>query len=146
MIPQIIFFDLGETLVTSPRKWLPGAKATLASLKAKGFRLGIISNTSGLADRTAILNILPIDFDISRFESALVLFSSEVGLEKPKKAMFAKAVLAAAIPAGECLYCSENPVEVLVSQSVGMRALRIITGSNDLTKLESYFTQVAANI
>jgi len=146
MSPQIIFFDLGDTLVKSPRTWLPGVKAALTSLKATGFRLGIISNTTGLATRTAILNILPTDFDIAVFEPALVLFSSEVGIEKPKKAIFAKAAVAAGIPAGDCLYCSENSVETLVAQSVGMRALRIITGSDDLTKLESYFTQVAANI
>jgi FMN phosphatase YigB (HAD superfamily) len=80
---QILFFDLGDTLVRSPRTWLPGAKELLASLKAKGFRLGIISNTTGLANRTAILNILPTDFDITIYESAMVLFSSEVGIEKP---------------------------------------------------------------
>jgi phosphoglycolate phosphatase-like HAD superfamily hydrolase len=36
MAIQAIFFDLGETLVTSPRRWLPDAPALLASLKQKG--------------------------------------------------------------------------------------------------------------
>ena len=74
-----------------------------------------------------------------------MLFSSEVGIEKPKNAIFTKAVAVAGIAAGECLYCSENPVEVLVAQTAGMRGLRIITGSDDLTKLDSFLTQVAAN-
>ena len=55
---QVVFFDLGETLVTAPRTWLPGARALLASLKTNGLRVGIISTTPGLADRTAILGIL----------------------------------------------------------------------------------------
>jgi FMN phosphatase YigB (HAD superfamily) len=143
---RAIFFDLGDTLVRSPRTWLPGAKAALFSLKSSGFRLGIVSNTTGLLIRTAILNILPTDFDISVFEPTLVLFSSEVGFEKPKRAIFDKAVSAAGIAAAACLYCSENPVETLVAQGVGMGSLRIITGSDDITKLESYLTQSAANL
>ncbi len=143
---QVIFFDLGDTLVRSPRIWLPSATTALASLKSKGFRLGIISNTTGLADRTAILNLLPIDFDITVFEPGLVLFSSEVGIEKPKKAIFNKAVAAANVSAAKCLYCSENPVETLAAQEVGMRSLRIITGSDDITKLDSYLTQTTAGL
>jgi hypothetical protein len=85
---QTIFFDLGETLVTSPRLWLPGAQALLASLKQKGVRLGIISNTGKLAPRQTILDILPTDFDMNLFEPALVLFSSEVGIKKPRKEIF----------------------------------------------------------
>jgi len=143
---QAVFFDLGETLVTSPRKWLPGAKALLPSLKSKGFRLGIISNTTGLADRTAILNFLPIDFDLAAFEAALILFSSEVGIEKPDKEIFNKAVAAAALDSKNCLFCSESPIDTLVAQGVGMRSLRIITGSSDLSSLDSYLAQYAANL
>src|SRR5262245_10068188 len=67
---QAIFFDLGETLVTSPRQWLPDAPALLASLKQRGMRLGIISNTGDLASRQAILGLLPPDFNINLFEPA----------------------------------------------------------------------------
>lgn len=146
MSPEVIFFDLGDTLVRSPRKWLPGAKGALDSLNLKGFRLGIISNTPGLASRVAILNVLPIDFDLSVFDSSLVFFSSEVGVEKPALSMFEKAVSASGVAAGQCLYCSENPVEILVSQSAGMRALRIITGSDDLTNMAGYVTQFRASL
>jgi FMN phosphatase YigB (HAD superfamily) len=126
MAIHAIFFDLGDTLVkASPKSWLPAAKSLLASLKQKGFRLGIISNTGNLANRQAILNLLPTDFQINDFEPGLVLFSSEVGIEKPKKAIFEKAVGQAGIPANQCLYCSENIVETLVAQHVGMTALRV---------------------
>lgn len=142
MPTQAIFFDLGDTLVHVPtRSWLPGAKALLASLKQKGFRIGLISNTSGLATRQAILDLLPADFDLDVFESPLVLFSSEVGQEKPQKQIFMEAVARASIPASDCLYCSENIVETLVAQHVGMRSIRTQTSpNNDLGILESVIT------
>ncbi len=143
---KVLFFDLGDTLVGGRRAWQPGAKAALAFLKSKEFRLGIISNTGNLADRTAILNLLPADFDLTVFEPGLVLFSSEVGVEKPKKEIFAKAVSAAKIPASECLYCSENPVETLAAQLAGMQSLRIITASDDIAKLSSFLIQAAAGL
>jgi FMN phosphatase YigB (HAD superfamily) len=135
---KLIFFDLGDTLVKVPRTWLPGAKALLNSLKAKGLRLGIISNTGELPDRQAILDLLPADFDINLFDASIILFSSEVDLEKPSKEIFAEAVRRANLPAAQCLYCSENIVETLVAQHVGMRAIRVQSPPNsDLASLES---------
>jgi FMN phosphatase YigB (HAD superfamily) len=136
---QAIFFDLGDTLVSSgTRTWRPGAKALLASLGSQGFRLGIISNTTGLTSRTDILALLPADFDIAAFDSTLVLFSSEVGVTKPDKAIFDKAVAAAGVAASECLYCSENLVETLAAQRSGMRAVRVQPPpGSDLAVLEA---------
>ena len=136
---QALFFDLGDTLVMSAntKTWLPGAKALLASLKQKGFRLGIISNTGNLVSRQAIIKILPDHFDIALFEPALVLFSSEVGIEKPNKDIFERAVMVTGISSSQCLYCSENIVETLMAQHVGMRSFRVQTTPNsDLGVLE----------
>ncbi len=134
---QILFFDLGDTLVTAPKTWLPGAKALLASLSAKAIPLGIISNTTGLPNRAAILNLLPTDFDLGFFDPNLVLFSSEVGIDKPNKAIFQLAVTRAAKPAATCLYVSENIVETLVAQHAGLRSLRVqVAPNNDLASLE----------
>jgi hypothetical protein len=80
---RTVFFDLGDTLVAVPKVWLPGAKTLVSALSQKGFHLGIISNTTGLPDRQAILQLLPDDFEIGLFEAPLILFSSEVGMEKP---------------------------------------------------------------
>jgi FMN phosphatase YigB (HAD superfamily) len=123
---RVIFFDLGETLVTGARAWMPDAQATLASLKAQGFRLGVISNTGNL-DRAALLALLPVDFDLAAFETGLTLFSSEVGTAKPNREIFDKAVAASGVSAARCLYCSESAVETLVAQHVGMRTWRIAT-------------------
>lgn len=133
----VVFFDLGETLVTAPRRWLPGAQVLLNSLRQSGFRLGIISNTEGLTTRAEILNLLPTDFDPDAFEANLTLFSSEIGKEKPRKAIFEEAVARAGKPANQCLYCSEDIVETLMAQQVGMRSIRVQTLPNsDLSLLQ----------
>jgi FMN phosphatase YigB (HAD superfamily) len=133
----VIFFDLGETLVTKPRRWLPGAQELLASLRQAEARLGIISNTRGLTTRAEILDLLPTDFDPAAFEANLILFSSEIGKEKPQRAIFEEAVARANTPANQCLYCSEDIVETLMAQQVGMRSIRVQTRPNsDLSVLQ----------
>ena len=118
---RVIFFDLGDTLVGASRSWQPGARGALATLAEGGSRLGLISNTTGLTDRAAILALLPADFSLTAFEAGLVIFSSEVVIDKPQTGNFEKALAAAGLPAAECLYCSENPVETLAAQAAGMR-------------------------
>lgn len=133
----VVFFDLGETLVTAPRRWLLGAQALLNGLRQSGFRLGIISNTGGLTTRAEILGLLPTDFDANAFEANLTLFSSEIGKEKPHEAIFEEAVARAGKPASQCLYCSEDIVETLMAQQVGMRSIRVQTPPNsDLSLLQ----------
>jgi len=137
MAITVIFFDLGDTLVTTQRRWLPGAKDLLNKLRQNGFRLGVISNTRGLATRADILNVLPTDFDPAAFEAILTLFSSEVRKEKPQKAIFEEAVARAGKPANQCLYCSEDIVETLMAQQAGMRSIRVqIHPNSDLGVLQ----------
>jgi len=132
----VVFFDLGDTLVTSDRHWISGAKPLLHDLRQKGLRLGVISNTGDLSSRADILKLLPSDFDVSAFESNLTLFSSEVGKEKPRADIFLEAIARSGQPAKQCLYCSENIVETLVAQSVGMRSVRVQSApNNDLNVL-----------
>lgn len=137
MAISVIFFDLGDTLVTkSPRAWLPDAQALLKSLRQAGFRLGIISNTGDLA-RAAILNLVPDDFDLAVFEAELVLFSSEVKKAKPDPLIFEKAVARAGVPANQCLFVTEDIVDTLMAQHVGMRTIRVQTAPNsDLAELQ----------
>jgi HAD superfamily hydrolase (TIGR01549 family) len=144
---KVIYFDLGDTLVTAPRRWLPGAKALLPSLRQKGFRLGIISNTQGLPTRQAILGKLPSDFDLQLFEPTLVLFSSEIGKAKPDREIFDEAVTRAGADPAECLYCSENVVETLMAQHVGMHTIRVQTSPNsDLATFEEDLAAFLARI
>jgi putative hydrolase of the HAD superfamily len=122
---KAIFFDLGETLVTQNRKWIAGAKSTIESLANQGLRLGIISNTGNLT-REQVKQLLPSDFDFSLFENELVILSSEVGLEKPDLPIFQLIVKRAQIKSEECLFCTENLIDTLVAQRIGLKTLRLL--------------------
>lgn len=148
MAITVIFFDLGDTLVsrTEPR-WLTGAQALLKDLKQSGFRIGIISNTADLTPRAKILALLPADFDPGAFEAKLILFSSEIGKEKPDLAIFQEAITRAGKPASECLYCSEDIVETLMAQQAGMRSIRVqVAPNNDLGKLQQRILEYQGRI
>jgi FMN phosphatase YigB (HAD superfamily) len=122
---RAVFFDLGDTLVTTAdRQWVLGARALLASLKTRSLRLGVISNTGNLT-RDQLKPLLPIDFDWGLFESDLIILSSEVGAEKPSHAIFETAIAKARIPASTCLFCTESLVDTLAAQAVGMVAARV---------------------
>lgn len=125
----VIFFDLGDTLVTRRPGaqrfvWLPGAQQTLVQLQAAGFRLGLISNTDNLT-RDQLLDRLPQDFDLNIFEADLVILSSEAGIEKPSPGIFQQAAAKANLPPGECLFCTETLLDTLAAQEVGMHVVRL---------------------
>jgi len=122
---KVIFFDLGDTLVTADRKWISGAPEILHQLKEGGIRLGVISNT-GTLPRAQVLEQLPQNFDLQLFETKLVLFSSETTIEKPSPAIFNLAVTKSGVAANECLFCTENLLHTLAAQAVGMRAARLL--------------------
>ena len=147
----VIFFDLGETLVTRVpgavrAAWVPGAQVALAQLAARGVRLGLISNTTGLS-RAQVLDRLPTDFQFNQFESGLVILSSETAppVEKPDPEIFRRAVQAAHAPAGACLFCGESLIETLAAQKAGLRAARLIPPPNsDLSELVATLDQLSA--
>jgi FMN phosphatase YigB (HAD superfamily) len=131
----VVFFDIGETLVTqaggSQRAiWVPGAQTTLDQLKARGARLGLISNTPGLT-REEVLQRLPTDFDLGVFEPALVILSSETtpSVSKPDLAIFRLAADAAGVDPGGCLFCGDSLLETLAAQKSGMHAARLQLGA-----------------
>ena len=121
---RVAFFDLGGTLIGNNKDWISGAQNALAKLGAKQIRLGIISNTGNLS-RPKILALLPTDFDMGLFESKLVVFSSEVHVEKPDPKIFLFAIKQASVKPGECLFCTEEIAHILAAQHVGMQTVRV---------------------
>ncbi|MDJ0950716.1 MAG: HAD-IA family hydrolase [Alphaproteobacteria bacterium] len=123
MVPTTVFFDIGDTLVRSA-SWLEGAQACLDALRAQGARLGIISNTKSM-NRSELKALLPGDFDFDDFDPALVVLSSEVGLEKPDPRIFLHAVRVSGSQPSECVFVGEVVEETWAAQAIGMRAIRV---------------------
>jgi phosphoglycolate phosphatase-like HAD superfamily hydrolase len=120
---KAVFFDLGDTLVTNG-EWISGAKETVISLHQSGIQLGLISNT-GTLSRNDLLGHLPPNFDLALFRNDLVLFSSEVGIEKPSIEIFRLAITRAHVSANECLFCTEDLLDSLAAQQVGLHVVRV---------------------
>ncbi len=115
---SVAYFDLGETLVTQNHQWVEGAQATLEELRQRGLRLGIISDT-GRFTRDELASRLPLDFDFGKFEEPFILLSSEIGVQKPERAIFLTAVQRAGVPPSSVVFCTEDGRHAPAAQLVG---------------------------
>jgi putative hydrolase of the HAD superfamily len=121
---KVAFFDLGNTLIGSNRDWIPGARETLANLHQKQVRLGLISNTGNLS-RPEIINLLPQDFDLSLFEKNLLIFSSEVHVEKPDRDIFRLAIQRSGVTANNGLFCTEELSHISAAKQENMQTFLV---------------------
>jgi putative hydrolase of the HAD superfamily len=116
------FFQRWQQLVgTQTDSWFPYPFTVdvLEDLNKKGYRMGVISNWDNSA-RT-ILEKHRLD----RFFEHIII-SSEVGSEKPDVRIFQKAMQAASVDPGECIYVGDNYYDDAVgSRKVGMETIII---------------------
>ena len=134
MAIEVVFFDIGDTLV-SKKRWLPGAQEFIRSLKDNEIRIGLISNTGELS-RDEIQALLPGDFDFGVFEEGLTLLSSEIGIAKPNLGIFSLAVQHAGVSPWNTMFIGESLTESLAAQRAGMQAARITNPEKDFASLE----------
>ncbi|MGQ0792479.1 MAG: HAD-IA family hydrolase [Deltaproteobacteria bacterium] len=108
------FDELFETFRVRAWELFPETKTSLASLKARGFRLGLVSNfDSRVYDVCANLGIY------GYFDSFVI--SSEAGFAKPSPEIFAIALERNAVSRGECVHVGDS----LKFDYVGARAFGI---------------------
>lgn len=108
---------------------LEGAQATLRSLKARGLRLGLLSNTMWPAqlhrDHMAECGLLEF-FDVTAF-------SSETGLWKPNAPAFQSVAERLGVSPQETVFVGDLPdADVLGAQRAGMRAVWIASDGIEL--------------
>jgi putative hydrolase of the HAD superfamily len=116
------FFQRWQQLVgTQTDSWFPYPFTVdvLEDLNEKGYRMGVISNWDKSARK--ILKKHRLD----RFFEHIII-SSEVGSEKPDVRIFQKAMQAASVDPGECIYVGDNYYDDAVgSRKVGMETIII---------------------
>ena len=111
-----------NALLMLPPAMLAGAWPMLRAL-SRQFALGIISDT-GFASGRAQDRLLEKDGARSFF--AATVYSMEVGHAKPRPEIFAAAVTALGIPAGEILHIGDNErTDVRGALGAGFRAVRL---------------------
>jgi putative hydrolase of the HAD superfamily len=100
------YFDVVYRHFEDPAAWdvFPDVRPAIAALRARGCRLGIISNFDGRIFR--ILDGLGL---APSFES--VTLSSRVGVAKPHPGIFARALERHGVPARAALHVGDSPVE-----------------------------------
>lgn len=121
---------LGEliALYAAPRRARlcerPGAQATLAALRGRGLRLGLISNTMW----PAVFHLADLEALGLRAHLDEATFSGEVGLWKPAPELFLHVAAALGAGAGEVVFVGDSPAEdIRGAQAAGMRAVWIFT-------------------
>ncbi|MGB4075361.1 hypothetical protein [Pseudomonas sp.] len=131
IVPTTVFFDLGDTLTfTGPggvRLRYPDCLDCLQVLKARGYRLGLLSNQAAATTVADVLAILA-SLHLTRYiEPALLTLSSEVpgNLGKPAQAIFDLALSKAQHSAASerAIFVSEELAHVQAARGYGWRAI-----------------------
>jgi putative hydrolase of the HAD superfamily len=99
---------------------VPGADAALTTLRARGCRIGLISNT-----------IWPGQLHLDDMEQLGLrqylehtIFSGDAGVWKPSAAIFTRVLDGLGVAPAEAVFVGDNPREdILGAQAVGMRAI-----------------------
>jgi putative hydrolase of the HAD superfamily len=96
----------------------PDAEPVLRALRARGYRLGIVTNGSVhlQGGKIAHLGLAPL--------VEVVLISEREAVRKPAREIFLRAAERLGVPAPECLFVGDNPeADVAGALAAGMRAV-----------------------
>lgn len=125
------FLDSYYRPTTEQIALVPGAADMLSKLKDAGLKIGLISNS-----------IFPPEFhrgEMRRFGIFeyfdFTIFSSEVGIRKPRKDIFMKALSLAGSPPEKTIFVGDREVEDISGpQSVGIRSILRFHGRRDYSE------------
>lgn len=120
-------------LLENPPRLLPGAREALRSVKAEGYRVGLISNTGRTPG--SVLRVLLERMDILDFFGATT-FSNEILVRKPAESAFRLTLekLRAAPKASVHIGDSEAS-DVVGAKGAGMYAIQIVSGNQKGSEL-----------
>jgi choice-of-anchor B domain-containing protein len=120
---EAIFFDLGDTLVEDPGTgtWtlVPDAASAVAALKARGIRLGIITNVPSTWTRADLEARLESPEFLDEFE--VIVLSSEAPAQKPDPAIYTHALslLPNPPPVSHVAFVTETPEHIIGTNAMG---------------------------
>jgi putative hydrolase of the HAD superfamily len=118
--PFEAYFETLYSHFTAPGVWLayPETKEVLATLQSRGYQLGVVSNF----DRR--LHPILSQLDLGRFFTSVII-SSEVGVEKPDPAIFARALAALHATPDETLHVGDDPEKDWGARKAGLRVFEL---------------------
>src|SRR2546421_10197176 len=111
----------GGALQEIPPALFPHVPETLEELKREGLAIGLVSNTGRTWGR--YVRKLQDRFGIGRFFDVRI-FSDEVGVRKPRPAIFEAALEGLGLPADRVVHLGDDvDADVIGAKDVGMRAV-----------------------
>jgi putative hydrolase of the HAD superfamily len=127
---KAVFFDLGDTLIVeqhdkyigeSPFDAVPQAEETLVELKQKGFKLGIVTNTTIAREKDVRRTLQQLGLE-SYFD--FIVTSVDAGCEKPDRRIFSIALQALGIKADEAVMVGDRIAKDIVGGNrIGMMTI-----------------------
>lgn len=97
----------------------PEARETLAALRERGYRMGVVSNADG-----RVRKLLEVAGLASFLE--IILDSAHVGVEKPDPRIFLAAAEGMSLPPSACAYVGDvYEIDILGARAAGLRAILI---------------------
>ncbi len=117
---------LGGAILVRPPNFFPHVRETLDALRARGFAIGLISNTGRSWGRylTKLQQAVGIgpQFDVR-------VYSDELRTRKPDPRMFEAALTGLRLMADEVVHIGDDVIaDIAVAKEVGMRAIWFNTG------------------
>jgi putative hydrolase of the HAD superfamily len=111
---------------------VPGAPEAVHRLKARGLRLGIVSDT-GFRPGRVLRRQLAAAGILACFEPAGLAFSDEVGVPKPHPRIFETALKGLGVPPDQAVHVGDLKfTDVAGARGVGMRVIRFTGCVDDL--------------
>ena len=98
-----------------------GAVACLQSLKAQGYKLGVVSNKPHYATVTLMQKFFPDTFDF-------IMGDDGSFPRKPDPTLARYAALTLRVPCGECLFVGDGETDVLTAKNAGMAMAAVSWG------------------
>lgn len=108
----------------------PGLRATLETLRGRGFRLAIVTGSSG-GSLQPLAEAGLLDF----FEA--VVTGKDVERRKPDPDGLYRGVAALGLEPGQAVYVGDTPVDVEASRAAGMAAVAVLSGAGDSALLSA---------
>lgn len=127
-ILNVVFFDIGGTLGEVEPKALAlqlftDSTAILGSMRALGFRLGVITNVDDTVGKARVSEMLTAAGIAHYFESDGLVTSTEAGCLKPCADIYRYAANALSVPIERCIYVGEDPAQVAGAVGAGMHGV-----------------------
>jgi hemerythrin-like domain-containing protein len=126
---KVVFFDVRDTLGEVDRPghlvlYKPSTEKLLEAMKnVVGMRIGIITNLpEGVTAETGRKMLEEAGITPYLDENGLII-NHEAGASKPSAKIYQFAAQKVAVPIDQCMYVSENLIEVIGAQAAGMKTL-----------------------